>query len=105
MSKIAVIKTGGKQYKITEGDVVEVEKIDAKEGEKFTFDEVLFAGDDKSVKVGDPKVAKAKVEAKVLEQKKTKKVTGFKHKPKKRYLKKLGHRQMMTKVEITKISV
>lgn len=104
MTKIAVIKTGGKQYKIAEGDVVEVEKIAAKEGEKIAFDEVLFVGDDKSANVGAPKIAKAKVEGKVLEQKKAKKVTGYKHKPKKRYLKKLGHRQQLTKVEIVKIS-
>lgn len=101
---IAIIKTGGKQYKVAEGDVIEVEKIEAEKDGKVVFSDVLFVGDEKDVKVGTPTVKDAKVEAVALEQKKGEKVTIIKHKAKKRYLKKMGHRQMLTKVEIKKIS-
>lgn len=100
---IAIIRTGGKQYKVAEGDVVEIEKIEEEKDGKVVFSDVLFVGDEKDVKVGTPTVKGAKVEAVILEQKKGQKVTIIKHKAKKRYLKKMGHRQMLTKVEIKKI--
>ena len=101
---IAIIKTGGKQYKIKEGDKVKIEKIEGEEGDKIFFDEVLFVGDEKDVKVGTPTVKGAKVEATILETSKQKKVVGIKFKAKKRYKVKFGHRQTMTEVKITKIA-
>lgn len=98
----AIIKTGGKQYKVSEGDIIKVEKIEAKSGDKIEFDQVLMvAGDD--VKVGSPVVEGAKVQAEVLDQKKDKKVVIFKFKAKKNYRKKKGHRQPYTLVKIEKI--
>ena len=98
----AIIKTGGKQYKVSEGDVIKVEKIEAEAGDKIEFDQVLMvAGDD--VKVGSPVVEGAKVSAEVLDQKKDKKVVIFKFKAKKNYRKKKGHRQPYTLVKIEKI--
>jgi len=101
--KIAIIKTGGKQYKVAVGDVVAIEKIAGEAGKKVSFDEVLFIGDEKEVKVGDPTVKGAKVEGEIIEQTRAKKVVGVKHKAKKRQLKKFGHKQQVTKVKITKI--
>jgi len=100
---LAVIKTGGKQYKVKEGDKLKVEKLEGKEGGKITFSEVLLMGDDKDIKIGNPFVKGAKVEGKILKTAKGKKVTGIKFKPKKRYKVKFGHRQTFTEVEITKI--
>jgi len=100
---IAVIKTGGKQYLVKTGDRVKIEKLEGKVGDKITFSEVLFSGDEKSVKVGTPFIKDAKVEGKILKQGKAKKVTGIKHKPKKRYKVKFGHRQDFTEVEILKV--
>jgi len=100
---LAVIKTGGKQYLVKEGDKVKVEKLEGKEGDKITFSEILFLGDEKSVKIGTPLVDGASVEGKILKQGKAKKVTGIKHKAKKRYKVKFGHRQLITEVEIVKI--
>ncbi|MDU1010966.1 MAG: 50S ribosomal protein L21 [Finegoldia magna] len=98
----AIIKTGGKQYKVSEGDVIKVEKIEAEAGDKIEFDQVLMvAGDD--VKVGSPVVEGAKVQAEVLDQKKDKKIIIFKFKAKKNYRKKKGHRQPYTLVKIEKI--
>lgn len=98
----AIIKTGGKQYKVSEGDVIRVEKIEAEVGDKIEFDQVLMvAGDD--VKVGSPVVEGAKVSAEVLDQKKDKKIVIFKFKAKKNYRKKKGHRQPYTLVKIEKI--
>jgi large subunit ribosomal protein L21 len=101
---LAVIKTGGKQYKVSEGDVIKVEKLEGEEGSVYTFEEVLFVGDEKDIKIGNPLVAGAKVEGKIIKTAKGKKVTGIKFKAKKRYKVKFGHRQMFTEVEITKIS-
>lgn len=101
---IAVIKTGGKQYKVAQGDVIEVERIEGDKDKKINFKEVLFIGDEKEVKIGTPTIKGVKVEGKIIEQTKSKKVTIIKHKAKKRYLKKMGHRQVLTKIEITKIS-
>lgn len=100
---LAVIKTGGKQYLVKKGDKIKVEKLEGEEGKKISFSEVLFLGDEKEVKVGTPFIKGAKVEAKILKQGKAKKVWGIKHKAKKRYKVKFGHRQMFTEVEITKI--
>lgn len=100
---LAIIKTGGKQYKIEEGDKIKVEKLDGEAGDKITFEEVLLVGDDKKVSVGTPNVDKSTVEGKILEQDRHKKVWGIKHKAKKRYKKKFGHRQAYTEIEITKI--
>lgn len=98
----AVIKTGGKQYKVAEGDTLSVEKI-KNEGGKVEFSEVLLIANGE-VKVGKPNVAGAKVEAKILEDGKGKKKMVFRYHSKTRYRKKKGHRQPYTKVQITKIS-
>ena len=101
----AVIETGGKQYKVSEGDVIFVEKLGVEEGEAVTFDKVLVVADGEDVKVGTPVVAGAKVEAKVVKNGKAKKIYVFKMKRKKNYRRKKGHRQPFTKVEISKISL
>ena len=100
----AIIVTGGKQYKVSEGDTLFVEKLEAEEGASITFDQVLMAGEGEDVKVGATTVAGATVEAKVLKNGKAKKVYVFKMKRKKNERKKKGHRQPFTKVEITKIN-
>lgn len=98
----AIIETGGKQYKVSEGDVVRVEKLDAEVDSTVVIDKVLMIGGD-NVKVGTPTVDGAKVEAKVKAQGKAKKVIVYKYKPKKGYHKKNGHRQLYTELEITGI--
>ncbi len=100
----AVLKTGGKQYLVKEGDVVEIEKIPQKEGEKVKFKEVLAIFGDKFL-LGRPNIKGASVEAKVVSQFKAKKVTAIKYKPKTRYRRKVGHRQQLTKVKINKIEL
>lgn len=99
----AIIKTGGKQYKVSEGDVIMVEKLAAAEGESVVFDEVLTVVSDSEVKVGKPVVEGAKVTAKVEAQGKDKKILVFKYKAKSNYRKRQGHRQPFTKVVIEKI--
>ncbi len=101
---LAIIKTGGKQYKVASGDKIKIEKLDGEVGDKITFSEVLFVGDEKSVKIGTPIIKSVVVEGTILATAKDKKVTGIKFKPKKRYKVKFGHRQIMTEVEITKIA-
>lgn len=107
MGKIAVIKTGGKQYKIKEKDTLKIEKVLGEKGKKVYFDEILLIADEngKSVDIGAPKVKGAKVEATVLEQGRARKVSVIKYKRKTRYRRNLGHRQAFTKVEINKIAV
>ena len=100
----AVIKTGGKQYRVQQGDVIFVEKINSQADEAVTFDEVLLVGDGDQTKIGAPTVAGAKVEGKVLSQVKAKKIVVYKYKAKKNERKKQGHRQPYTKVEITAIN-
>ena len=100
----AVIKTGGKQYRVQQGDVIFIEKIDSQADEAVTFDEVLLVGDGDQTKIGAPTVAGAKVEGKVLSQVKAKKIVVYKYKAKKNERKKQGHRQPYTKVEITAIN-
>ena len=92
----AIIATGGKQYKVSEGDVIKVEKLGVEAGSAYTFDQVLV--------VGDPVVAGATVEASVVEDGKDKKVIVYKYKRKTGYHKKQGHRQPYTKVKIEKIN-
>ena len=96
----AIIATGGKQYKVSEGDVIKVEKLDAEVGAKVTFDNVLLVGGDK---VGTPTVDGAKVEASVVSEGKDKKVIVYKYKRKTGYHKKNGHRQLFTQVKIDSI--
>ena len=100
----AVIKTGGKQYRVQQGDVIFVEKLNAQADEAVTFEEVLLVGDGEQSKIGAPVVAGAKVEGKVLAQVKSKKVVVYKYKAKKGERKKQGHRQPYTKVEIVAIN-
>lgn len=99
----AIIKTGGKQYLVREGDVLRVEKLDVEEGMDISFDEVLAINSDGALKVGTPTLEGSKVEAKVIKQGKGKKITVYKYKPKKNYRKKQGHRQPFTQVQIGKI--
>ncbi|MBU1179931.1 50S ribosomal protein L21 [Patescibacteria group bacterium] len=98
---LAIIKTGGKQYLLKEGDKIKVEKLEGKENDKIILDNVLLVED----KLGAPLVEGAKVEAKILRQGKSKKVTVVKYKPKVRYKKTTGHRQLFTEIEIEKIIV
>ena len=100
----AVIKTGGKQYRVQQGDVIFVEKLNAQADEAVTFEEVLLVGDGEQTKIGAPVVAGAKVEGKVLAQVKAKKVVVYKYKAKKNERKKQGHRQPYTKVQIVAIN-
>ncbi len=100
----AVIKTGGKQYQVKEGDVVFIEKIEGENGAEVSFDDVLAVGDDGKFTAGTPIVEGASVKGKILGQTKGKKIIVFKMKSKKGYRNKNGHRQPYTKVEITKIN-
>ena len=99
----AVIESCGKQYKVAQGDVVFFEKLDAEEGKKVTFDNVVLVSDEGKVQVGNPYVKGIKVEGKVVSHGKGKKIIVFKMKPKKNERTKQGHRQPYTKVEITGI--
>ena len=101
----AILKTGGKQYKVSEGDVIYVEKLNAEADATVTFDQVLAVVDGENSKFGAPVVAGASVEAKVLKNGKAKKVVVFKYRPKKDSKSIRGHRQPYTKVQIEKISV
>ena len=101
----AIIEACGKQYKVTEGDVVFFEKLDDEEGKKVTFDKVILVSDDKKVQVGNPYVKGIKVEGKVVSHGKGKKILVFKYKAKKNYRRTQGHRQPYTKVEITNIKL
>ena len=101
----AVIETGGKQYKVNEGDVIFVEKLDVAEGETVTFDNVKALSVGEDLKIGAPTVEGATVTANVLKNGKGKKIYVLKYKSKKNEKKKIGHRQPYTKVEITKIAL
>ena len=101
----AIIESCGKQYKVTEGDVVFFEKLDAEEGKKVTFDKVVLVSNDEKIQVGNPYVKGVKVEGKVVSHGKAKKIIVFKMKAKKNYRRKQGHRQPYTKVEITSIKI
>ena len=108
----AVIKTGGKQYLVSPGDKIKVEKLEDKpvqggsaSGGEVVFDQVLLLEKGKSLKIGAPLVEGAKVKGRILEQGRAKKVIAFKYKPKKRYQRKKNHRQHFTEVEIKEISL
>ena len=101
----AIIVTGGKQYKVAEGDVVFIEKLPVEAGETVKFDQVLAIIDGEKATFGAPVVEGASVEATIVKNGNGKKIRIFKYTPKKGYRKRQGHRQPYTKVEITKISV
>ncbi len=100
----AIIETGGKQYKVNVGDELFIEKLDVDAETTVTFDKVIAVSNDETISVGDPYVAGATVEAKVLKNGKAKKITVFTYKPKKGKQRKLGHRQPYTKVKIEAIN-
>ena len=100
----AIIVTGGKQYKVAEGDTLYIEKLDVEAGDAITFDKVLAVLDGDNATFGAPVVEGATVTANVVKNGKGKKVLVFKYKPKKNYRRRQGHRQPYTKVEITKIN-
>lgn len=100
----AVIETGGKQYKVSEGDTIFVEKLEVADGETYTFDKVLAVADGDKVSFGAPTVAGATVSATVVKTGKSKKIYVFKMKRKKNYRNKKGHRQPYTKLTIEKIN-
>ena len=101
----AIIETGGKQYKVNEGDIIFVEKLEVAEGDKITFDRVLVVSDANGVKVGSPVVEGATVTANVVKNGKAKKIYVMTYKPKKNEKRKMGHRQPYTKVQIEKIAL
>ena len=101
----AIIESCGRQYKVAEGDVVFFEKLDAEEGKKVTFDNVVLVSDGKKIEVGTPYVKGVKVEGKVVANGKGKKIIVYKYKAKKNYRRTQGHRQPYTKVEITSIKL
>lgn len=99
----AVVKTGGKQYIVKEGDVLDIEKIEGKKGEKFVLSQVLLLSTDSGIKVGTPTVTGVKVETEIVDQFRAKKVEIQKYKKKTGYRRRTGHRQNKTKVKILKI--
>ena len=99
----AIIESCGRQYKVSEGDTIFFEKLDAEEGAKVSFDKVVLVSDDKDVKIGTPYVKGAKVEGSVISHGKGKKILVYKYKAKKNYRRTQGHRQPYTKVEIKSI--
>jgi large subunit ribosomal protein L21 len=101
----AVIKTGAKQHKVAEGDVLSVEKLEGDKGAEIIFKEVLMVSDDQNVKVGKPFVEGAQVTGEIITQKKGPKIHVFKMTRRKGFKKKTGHRQELTSMKITKISI
>ena len=100
----AVVATGGKQYRVEEGDVVRIEKIPGEIGEPVSFDRVLMISDGDNVTIGQPVVENAAVDGRIVEQDRAKKVLVFKYKRRKRFRRKQGHRQYYTAVRITGIN-
>ena len=100
---LAVIRTGGKQYLVSPGQKIKIEKVEAKEGSEIKFDEVLLLEKGKKLEIGTPLVKEVKVTGKIIRHGKSKKVIVFKYKPKTRYKVKKGHRQPFTEIEIVKI--
>ena len=105
MSSYAIIKTGGKQYRVAEGETLKVEKLEAKAGEEVKIDEVIFAKDDGKPIAGRPKVSGASVTAQVIRQIRAPKIIVFKQRQKKVYKKTQGHRQYLTELRIKSISL
>lgn len=101
----AIIKTGGKQHRVSPGDVIAVEKIAGDKGETFVFDEVLMVAGESDIQIGAPTLAGAKVVSEIVEQTKGPKIVVFRMKRRKGYHKKTGHRQPLTRVEIKEISI
>jgi len=101
--KFAIIKTGGKQYRVEEGQTITIEKLPQAKDESIVFDQVLLTGEDDKAKIGFPLVEGAKVSAKIIEQGRSKKIAIIKYKAKSRYQKINSHRQPFTKVKIEKI--
>jgi large subunit ribosomal protein L21 len=101
----AIVQTGGHQYKVAPGDMIEVERLDAEPGSEVELGEVLMVSGDDGVKIGTPFLKGAKVLAKVVSQDKGPKLIIFKYKPKKRYRRKTGHRQRITRLAIKDIKV
>ena len=101
----AVIQTGGKQYRVAEGDVIEVEKLDVEAGAEATFGEVLLVSNGSNLSLGAPFVSGASVVAEVVEQLKDDKVIAFKYKRRKGYHRTVGHRRQLTKLKIKSISL
>jgi large subunit ribosomal protein L21 len=99
-----VVRTGGKQYRVTPGDIVRVERLDGAVGEKITLGEVLFVGGNGEVKIGTPTVADVKVTAEIVDQGLAKKIMVFKKKRRKSYSRQRGHRQRQTTLKIVEIS-
>ena len=100
----AIVKTGGKQYKVSQGDTMRFEKLDGDVGATVTFDQVLMVNDGDTVTVGQPRVENAVVSGQIVEQGKAKKILVFKYKRRKGYRRKQGHRQQFTAVRIDSIS-
>jgi large subunit ribosomal protein L21 len=96
----AVVSTGGKQYKVQKGETLRIEKIQGEVGSKVTFDKVLLVADGENIRVGQPVIEKAAVQASIVEQDKAKKILVFKYKRRKRYRRKQGHRQPYTAIRI-----
>lgn len=106
MSKFAIIETGGKQYRVSEGDVINIEKLseDFNQGDKIVFENVLMTDDGSSAQIGTPFLDGASVSAELIDQGRAKKVTVIRYKAKSRYFKKKGHRQPFMTVRITKLA-
>jgi large subunit ribosomal protein L21 len=100
---IAIIETGGKQYLVSKGDIIQIEKIEGEKDAAVTFDKVLFSSDGKTHTVGKPYISGSTVEAKITKQARSKKVVILKYKAKSKYRRKQGHRQNYTEIEITKV--
>ena len=101
----AIIKTGGRQFRVAEGDTIDVDLLDVDSGKTTTFGDVLMLADGKNVTHGDPLVSGAKVTAEVVEQRKDKKVIAFKYKRRKGYHRTVGHRRKLTRVKIKSINL
>ena len=101
----AIIKTGGRQYRVAEGDTIDVDLLDVEAGKTATFGDVLMYGDGKDLTHGNPLISGAKVTAEVVEQRKDKKVIAFKFKRRKGYHRTVGHRRKLTRVKIKSISL
>ena len=101
----AVIKTGGKQYRVAPGDVIEVELLDAKEGDEVALDDVLMFADGDQIKTGTPTIKKASVSGEIVKHGRDKKIIVFKQKRRKNYARKQGHRQKFTEIRIKSISL